>query len=182
MRKAVVFIFIASLLLGACATLAAQEQETPILESPKPAQSQPPPSPTSETQDKPEPAELPEGAVLVFQRSGGFAGVNEVWTLYADGRLTKSDHDQPEAEIQEWQVEPEEVKALLEKIDSLGFFSLPDSSGGEAAGVDRFSYSLAASYQGSSRTLSAAEGAKGVTEVYFQAISEVQRFLEVASK
>ncbi len=182
MRKALVCLFITALLLGACATLPAQEQGTPVEESSTPVHTQPPLPPTSGTQDKPEPAELPEGAVLVFQRSGGFAGVNEVWTLYADGRLTKSDHDQPEAEIQEWQVEPEEVMALLEKIDSLGFFSMQASVKPGEVCCDRFAYSLAASYHGTSRELSAVEGTAGIPEAYWQVISEVNTFLQSVAK
>jgi len=181
MRKTMSLITLAALLLSACATLPMQDtspDEAP--DQPQPAQTELPPS--GEAQSKPSRVELPEGAVLEFRRSGGFAGLNEVWTLYADGRLTKAESDQPGASIQEWQTDPEQVTALLEKIVALGFFELP--AGGEpvAVGVDRFAYSLTLGYNDMRHTVSAAEGAGDVPEPLWQAIAEVQAFLEATAQ
>ncbi|HSF82014.1 MAG TPA: hypothetical protein VLA49_12310 [Anaerolineales bacterium] len=179
MRKAISLLTLTALFLAACATLTGQESspgEAP--DQPRPEQTEVPLPPSGEVQDKPSQVELPEGAVLEFRRSGGFAGLNEVWTLYADGRLTRAESDQPGAATQEWQVEAEQVAVLLEVIDGLGFFSLPSGDLSQAPGADRFSYSLTVNYQGSSRTISAAEGAKGASAALWQVISEVQGFVD----
>jgi hypothetical protein len=185
MRKTIILFFLSALLLVACAKLPAQEGATPVEENPDqplPAQTETPLPSTGAGQDKPSPVELPEGAVLVFHRSGGIAGVNEIWTVYADGRVTLLEGNQPEASTQQWQVDPEQVVTLLEKLDSLGFFTLQISGGPGDACCDRFAYSLAVAYQENSRELSAVEGASRVPDGYWQAVSEVEAFLKAASQ
>ena len=181
MLKTMSLMLLAALALAACATLPGQDT-SPDFAPDQPTRTETPLPPSGEAQDKPSRVELPEGAVLEFRRSGGFAGLNEVWTLYADGRLTKEDDDELDARPQEWQVAPEQVTALLEKIVSLGFFELPAGSEPGAAGVDRFAYSLTLSYNDMRHTASAAEGGVEVPEALWQAIPEVQAFLEAATK
>jgi hypothetical protein len=74
-------------------------------------------------------------AVIVYQRSGGFAGVHEQWTVYPDGRITASDG-------REWQVAPERVEQLLADIEALGFFEMSGRYMPLNTCCDRFTYEI----------------------------------------
>ena len=196
MSKMIASCLIFSLLVSGCATLPAQQTapaeapEQPAQgtspgqapEQPEAAQTELPLPPESEPQDKPSPLELPEGVLLEFRRSGGFAGLDEVWRLYADGRLAKATSVQPDAPLQEWQADPEQVTALLETIVALDFFDLPPGGKPEIVGADLFSYSLAVNYNGFSRQVSAVEGAAGAPEALWQAVTAVQIFVDAVAK
>ena len=52
--------------------------------------------------------------VIIFQRSGGFAGVSEQWSIYATGKISKQNGE-------ELSVEPAKVTALLAAIQTAGF-------------------------------------------------------------
>ena len=84
------------------------------------------PYPASEGPIVDDKTQLPEGVVIEFHRSGGFAGLDETWQVYTDGRITKSQAKNPEA-ISEYQVKAEQVQALLAEIDELGFFRMQAS-------------------------------------------------------
>jgi hypothetical protein len=78
---------------------------------------------------------MPPGAVIVYRQSGGFAGLDEEWTIYADGRVIARDGS-------EWQSSPEQVSDLLYTIKSLGFFKLDAVPVSIVPCCDRFYYEL----------------------------------------
>ena len=59
------------------------------------------------------------GAVIVYERNGGGACVDELYAIYADGRMTGDDGTQTVSK----QVTPETVTALVAAIDKLGWFT-----------------------------------------------------------
>jgi hypothetical protein len=88
----------------------------------------------------------PDNAVVIFHRSGGFAGLDQQWMIYADGRI-----ESPGGEQQE--VDPESVQALFETIQSAGFFELDDSYVPEDTCCDRFTYTVTVQLGDRSKTL-----------------------------
>jgi len=74
-------------------------------------------------------------AAVIFQRSGGFAGLSEGWAIYPDGRVTASDG-------REWQASPERVERLLADIEALGFFEMRDRYMPLNTCCDRFTYEV----------------------------------------
>lgn len=79
---------------------------------------------------------LPDDVVIRFQVSGGFAGIEEEWLIYGDGRVHGPD---------DWQgaVDSEKVAALLVAIDSARFFEMDDSYVPLNSCCDRLNYALA---------------------------------------
>ena len=56
--------------------------------------------------------------VIVYGKSGGFAGLVQEWNIYADGRIENS-----KGELV-GQAEPEEVTAVLQTADEVEFYKL----------------------------------------------------------
>lgn len=135
----------------------------------------PPTSPSMPGSSVPDPGELPQDmppdAVLVYHRSGGIAGIDEVWTINSDGRITKDRGG-------EWQAPAEQVTALLQAIDELGFFNMQASYMPADTCCDRFSYELAVRNEGQERQVITMDGAPGTPEAFWQILTEVQRFLD----
>jgi len=111
-----------------------------------------------------------EGAVLVYKRSGGLAGLEEAFTIYEDGRLTSNNE-------REWQADAQEVEELLEEIEELGFFEMDGTYIPKDQCCDRFSYELSV-LDGEEvftvRTIDAAPGAPN--ELWF-VLDKVQQFV-----
>jgi len=120
-----------------------------------------------------EPGELPQGAVIVLRRSGGFAGLDEEWTLYDDGTVTAKDGRQ-------WQTSPEEVSTLLEGLEALGFFELEAAPSPVIPCCDRFSYELTAVAGERVHTAATYDGATDTPAGLWQAIEVVTEFLKQA--
>lgn len=105
------------------------------------------PKPTNMPGNGPRPeVTVPPGAIIVFQRSGGIAGLDENWIIYSEGRLVS-------AEGKEWQVDPREIAILASGIEELGFLDLRDSYLEWNSCCDRFSYTLTLKTAGSKKTV-----------------------------
>ena len=109
-------------------------------------------------------------AVIVFHRSGGFAGVDEQWLIYADGRI-----EGPEG-VQR-QVEPEQVQALLETITTNEFFALDDSYVPLDSCCDRFSYELTVRLDNNQKTIHTIDDAPEQPQQLTQILSAVDALL-----
>jgi hypothetical protein len=118
-----------------------------------------------------QPGELPRGAVIVFRRSGGIAGLDEEWTLYADGRVVSKDGRQ-------WQTSAEQVSGLLERLDALGFFDLEATTAPVVPCCDRFYYELAVIGNEQTNTVATYDGAPDTPPGVWQAIEAVTNFLD----
>ncbi|MFQ5400496.1 MAG: hypothetical protein ACE5E7_12970 [Anaerolineae bacterium] len=80
-------------------------------------------------------AAVGESAVIVFKRNGGFAGVDETWTIFSDGTVKG-----PGGELRT--VDPAQVQAVLDIAQTADFMNLADSYLTLDNCCDRFFYSV----------------------------------------
>lgn len=92
------------------------------------------PEVTTETEND-ETITVPENAVAVFQKTGGFAGVSEQTVIYADGYI---ENDKNES----LQSSPEVVGTLVSTAEDIGFFDFDGNFVPEGHCCDYFNYSL----------------------------------------
>ena len=168
------------LLLTACQSLPAEETLSPTREEPYPIPKEDdrPTTPVGKKTDSreayPGPATrkdvLPESASIIFRRSGGFAGVDEEWVIYSDGRITS-------AEGGAWQVAPERVEALVKQIDEAGFFELDGNYLPLDTCCDRFTYQVSVSMGDKSNSVTTIDAAPGVPPELWQVIDAINTLL-----
>jgi len=122
--------------LAGCATLPA--------EAPAPTETPAPSATPGATATTPPKSELPGEAVIVYKRSGGIAGLDEMWTIYPDGNVAFAAHAQGEGPERLYQVEAAEVAALVDTLDTLGFFALTGNYMPLDTCCDRITYDIEA--------------------------------------
>lgn len=81
--------------------------------------------PSADDEEEIEPIDLTEAvgndeAVIIYSKSGGFAGLEQEWRFYADGRVENS------AGEFIGQVEPATITAVVMLADEVGFYELDD--------------------------------------------------------
>lgn len=113
---------------------------------------------------------LPEGATIVFRRSGGFAGVDEEWTIYSDGRITSTDGGA-------WRVTPDQVEPLAEQIDKSGFFELDGKYLPLDTCCDRFTYQVSVNMGDKANSVTTIDAAPGVPPELWEIIGELNTLL-----
>lgn len=108
------------------------------------------PTATAETQSNPPPEEapsgyegvipddiiLPEGAVIHFTKTGGFAGFDDTWLFYEDGRVTVNGQEMT-------RLTSERIDLLVNNLKAQGFFETMYITDPGAFCCDFFSYTLA---------------------------------------
>src|SRR3972149_4110280 len=156
MKKISIILILFALVLTACESSNANADVQPtkrILGATSPAGTEGPivvikdESSTAKTPE--EQALLDSGAVILIHRSGGFAGVNEQWSFYADGKIVKDSGDQSKAD-ETISVDAVLITSLLEALKTACFFDMKASSGigGMSNCKDCFTYKLAATSDG----------------------------------
>jgi hypothetical protein len=115
--------------------------------------------------------------VVVFQRSGGFAGVNQQWTIYANGNIVTDSGET-------LSVNPDQVTALLIAADAAGFFDMKVSSSLGSAGncKDCFTYTLTITNHGQTNTLSAQDGSKNLPDAFWSIIQLINTIINPATQ
>lgn len=113
---------------------------------------------------------LPEGATIVFRRSGGIAGLDEEWAIYRDGRITSEDGDV-------WQVPPGKVEALVKQIDEAGFFELDGNYLPLDTCCDRFTYQVSVNMGEEANKVTTIDAAPNVPPELWQVIEEINALL-----
>ncbi len=163
------FCTLCMLTLHACVTLPSQAQlsatprevdvapNVPAPEMPSPA----PQDGSAPLPDERKPIEMPQGAVIVFKRSGGLAGLNEEWTIYPDGRVTGADGAV-------FQVQAQAVSDLLAKLTALDLSALAGDYIPLNACCDRIFYELIIALQGQTVRIKTADGVSGVPEAVWR--------------
>ena len=147
MRKSKVYsIIMMALLLAACTQEAALV--APTVASPLSTVS-PLSTPLSPATKK---TNIPADAVIVYEKSGGYAGRTEEWTIYADGRVVSGDG-------QMGQLPPQEVADLVRQIEAAGFGGWRDAYGSPAACCDRYTYNLTVRLAGQTKTVTTIDAA-----------------------
>lgn len=115
---------------------------------------------------------------MVYERSGGFAGVMERTEIYRDGRVVASEDGQ----VREWQVPGARVEALRALIDAVDWAGLagspPSSLGGQ--GADRFAYSLTVVREGKPLQVSWTEGQSGLPGGLVEVAAAIQAMIRDA--
>lgn len=96
----------------------------------------------------PPPQGDPNAALLVYVKSGGFAGIHEEWRFYADGRLTADDGST-------FTLSAEQLNGLQAAIAAADLAGLPERIGGRNTCADCFNYSLTVTVDGKAKTVSA---------------------------
>lgn len=95
-----------------------------------------------------------EGAVITYERNGGLQCIDELFAIYADGRVIG---DNGETKLEK-QVTPEQVTKLLENINRLGWFTDDMYSTYHKPCDQCFTYLTTVSYQGQQKTIKAVDG------------------------
>ena len=116
------------------------------------------------------PGDRAAGAAIIYQRSGGIAGLVEEWRIYFDGRVVS-------AQGIEHQVPAEEVSALLAEIEALGFFEMRDSGGLSSICADCFSHEITVSNGGKLNRLTVAGGNYDPQDPRWQIVQVIGDFL-----
>ncbi len=138
-------------------TLPFPPQETPV-----------PQDGTAPQEEKP--IDMPSGAVIVFKRSGGLAGVDETWVIYPDGRIVGADGTA-------FQAPAEAVDDLLTNLEELNLKNLAGDYTPLNPCCDRFFYELSIDIKGLKLLIKTADGASGVPEAVWQALDLVSEFI-----
>jgi len=139
MKKTTIILVLFALVLAACGSLGAKAKD-----------------------------EADKEPVIVFQRSGGFAGVTEEWSIYADGKIAKKDG-------KELTVASAQVTALLAAIDTAGFYEMKagPGAGGPTSCKDCFTYQLTVTSNKKSNTITVQEGAKDIPEAFWNILKQI---------
>ena len=106
-------------------TIAATKTAVSTIEPAEPAGILPMPPIDDDTESEREPIPLDQlvaadEPVIVYSKSGGFAGLEQEWRIYADGRIENEDGKLV------GQAEPAEVTAVVMLADEAGFYELDD--------------------------------------------------------
>jgi hypothetical protein len=119
-----------------------------------------------------------EGVVLVYERSGGLAGITQVFEVHADGRvILTSDH---ETDGMTAKVDPESVKALVLAIERAGFFDLQESYLPEDLCCDRMTHRIVVYRDGQAKSVTTIDGYEGTPDALNQILEALGRFLQEA--
>ncbi len=161
-QVAIIAVLLVSLLLGGCAPRTTSQDE--VGRSPLPT-----PIPVgSVTTSSAE--EIGQEIALIYKRSGGFAGLDEQFTIYRDGRISSNDG-------RERRVDAQEVALLLQEIEQLGFLQMEANYMPEDSCCDRFFYELTVYSGDQAITVSTIDGAPSAPDELWQALELVQDFL-----
>jgi len=115
------------------------------------------------------------GAVLVYERNGGRTCIDELYAVYADGRVTVDyAGDQPKKEMK---LTPEQVTKLLETISGYGFFTDNFYTTHHAPCMDCFQYSTTATYKNVTKTVDAVDGGADAPSAYWPMTGEIAALL-----
>lgn len=95
---------------------------------------------------------LPGDTIIIYSRSGGFAGLQQEWTIYPDGRIDMPDGTQK-------QVDASQVQTLLDTIQTANFFEMSESYIPLDNCCDRFTYSITVQIDGQSKIVTTIDDA-----------------------
>jgi len=94
-------------------------------------------------------------AVIVYERNGGTACVDELYAVYADGHITADFGDN---NVKKSQVTPPKISTLLKQISDLGFFTPDFYTTNHTPCGACYHYSTTVIYQGQTKTVDAVDG------------------------
>jgi hypothetical protein len=118
----------------------------------------------------PAPAEDP---AVVYEKSGGFAGISEKWTIFTSGKIVGQ---QGEA----YQVDAERVTQLVDEIQAAGFFELEANYGKFTKCRDCFNYQVQVVRQGQRMTVVSTGTAEEMPKAFTAAVEKIEALLAEA--
>lgn len=165
MKKKLLILFtglLLSLLLAACSE-AAEQPAAPAaapVEEVAPAVEQPP-------------VELQiEGTpLIILRRTGGFAGLEDEWWLFGDGRIVHRSDNQVQ------QVDGAEVVALHQDMLNGGFFNLAPEYLPADPSADRFTYEVTLIDGDNRHTVTTMDDAENMPDLLRQSLSRITMLL-----
>ena len=116
---------------------------------------------------------LPAGAVIFYHRTGAFDGLDDAWTLFADGSVTHASRGQA-ATTTAGALSAAEVTQLASDLEALGFMDMWPEYGQDQGCADCFYYTLTLSSGGQITTVQWLDAADDAPEALWQAVSQVQ--------
>ncbi len=181
MKKMTVFLILLAMVLSACQSSNANANNQPtklIVDTYAPAGTQGPVVAVKGEGSNPKPGDvqalLDAGAVIILQRGGGFAGVNEQWSFYPDGKIVKDylDKSKPSENLS---VDAAQVTALLDALKAAGFFEMKSSAigGGLSNCNDCYTYKLTAVREGITNSISIQENSTGSASALEQLVKQL---------
>ncbi len=120
-----------------------------------------------------------KGLLLVYERSGGIAGVQQVYEIYADGRIVAKDDRQGANTTM--QVDAESVKELVMAIERAGFFELKGSYLPLNKCCDRMTHRITIYRNGEAKTVTTMDGVENPPETLVQVQAALAAFLQKAA-
>jgi simple sugar transport system permease protein len=108
-----------------------------------------------------------DGAVLTYERNGGSNCIDELYAVYADGRIVGNDG----TDVIEKQVTPAEVDQLLAAIDARGWFTDEMYDTWHTPCGQCFGYYITVRYEGQEKTVKAVDGGTDAPADYWQVVS-----------
>jgi hypothetical protein len=110
------------------------------------------------------------GAVIIYQKSGGFAGVMEEWTIFPDGRIVSGDGH-------EYLLAEEQISVSLSEIENLGFFEISGPGQLLTDCRDCFTYKITVSAGGRTKVVNAVDDQSDPTEAIWAVINVIENLL-----
>jgi ribose/xylose/arabinose/galactoside ABC-type transport system permease subunit len=119
-----------------------------------------------------------DGAVIVYERNGGTSCVDDLTAIYDTGKITTDDG----TNVKESTVTPDQVNALLAKIDGHGFFTTTfyDTSPSRCAAC--FQYNTYVKYNGQTKTVSGVDGNTITPAEYLYMVGDINALLNQSAK
>ncbi len=117
---------------------------------------------------------LSDDTVIIYGRSGGFAGLQQEWTIYADGRIDLPDGSQK-------RVDPAQIQTLFDTIRTANFQSLNESYLPEDTCCDLFTYNVTVQTDSEKQTITTMDDASNVPvelTAVLQAINQLIQTVE----
>jgi len=114
-----------------------------------------------------------EGIVLVYERSGGLAGVSERWVIYGDGRVVTGDG-------RESRVTPKEVAEVASEARELGFFDMADKYMPKDPCCDRFTYTITIQGRDGMHTVETMDGTESAPQALWDLLDMIAQLIEQA--
>lgn len=149
--------------------------DTPEIVSTTESAKMSPTDPPKLTEEAPKPT-APDSAepAIIYERSGGFAGLTDRWQIYSDGRITYNNGNN---RVMEWQAEPADVAQLHEEIVAADFFALESSYVPKNACCDLFTYSLTVTNGTQTLTTSTVDQEPSTPDNLWMTLEFVQTFI-----
>jgi galactofuranose transport system permease protein len=113
-----------------------------------------------------------DGAVIVLERNGGTACIEEIIAIYGDGKVI-ADYGTGNSRNKTVNVPAEKVSAELEKIDGYRWFTADFFDANPTRCAACYSYSLTVTYNGQTKTVLAVDGTTAVQAKYWNITGEL---------